>query len=590
MALGSVSNSVDTSGALKGSNSAALARQVILLGVSPLGTPLTRYSPQSVAGMKAALGAVGPLAEVGSMIFDAPGAPPPIFMPLTPSAVGAVSAAVTQVGLGTGTVAVSIAPHVVIDILCTTSGAIGTMKVRFRLGGSANAYGPVTNSADTGGGTWVYRVPGTFTTLTFNIADYVATKTNNIAVDGTVTPGAAWVGVVTQASSPTDSYSVVATVAKGGALGIATLSISLDAGLGSLPTMMIPVSGVVVIPGTGLVLTCALAFTAGDTYSFLAIPPGYSTSDISAAFTAIAALSPAAPTAATIYFPGLPASAAGAISAASTIQTALDSAFALGFNWLAICECPSSIAGDAVVSAGAAIVDTADTDAVIRAARVGSTFSRVSVFVGTNPTPTPLSGRSNARGSGLPIAYLAAASDPGDGVATRNVPLKIASISRDERVAATSLHDAQYNVLQSVNGSVGAYLAIEAGGVGWRNMTADATMQDADGVRALNVMVAALGPVCNALVGQRPPVNLNGTIEERTRLAWTDLLDGTVKRSLGLQSGGAFAKPQASAASAVVLASSQLGVAPKRLDVEYTMQPKGMVTAVSNVIHFYGAK
>ena len=55
--------------------------------------------------------------------------------------------------------------------------------------------------------------------------------------------------------------------------------------------VQIPGSGKYAIPGTGLVLTFASTFVALDTYAFLAVTAGFTTSDVNAAIVALRALS-----------------------------------------------------------------------------------------------------------------------------------------------------------------------------------------------------------------------------------------------------------------------------------------------------------
>ena len=51
---------------------------------------------------------------------------------------------------------------------------------------------------------------------------------------------------------------------------------------------------------------------------------------------------------------------------------------------------------------------------------------------------------------------------------------------------------------------------------------------------------------------------------------------------------GAFVKPQASIATAEILASSQLGQTPRRLDIQYTFQTLGFVSDVNATTLFSG--
>ena len=158
---------------------------------------------------------------------------------------------------------------------------------------------------------------------------------------------------------------------------------------------------------------------------------------------------------------------------------------------------------------------------------------------------------------------------------------------RDE-YATPGLDSVQINTARSYRGRRGAFLSVTAGGTGWKNMTLDASFQDAGAVRALNVALAGLRVTQATLIAQRPPVNPDGTITETQARAWDTLLDNSIKRGCGLKVGGAFTAAQASAATATVSRASQLGVSPKQLDVSYTFQPLGEVSSVNGTVLFSG--
>jgi hypothetical protein len=499
------------------------------------------------------------------------------------------ASAVTQTGTGTGVITVTLAPHKPITIKCTLGGILGTVDVAFSLDGGLT-FGPSVPTAAS------VRVPGTYCTLTFGAATYVVNKTNTVGIDGSITPGSGWVGTVTQASSPVDDYEVIATVTKAGALGAAVLQASLDNGNSTLPPTLVPSSGVIVLPSTGIVLTCSSTFTLGDQYKALAIGPSCSTSDINNALTALQASRTVQ--AAMIHLAIMPSSAAGAFSAAATLDAAVLNGFNANiFDWEGCCNCPSSAGGmritspltglkqlrplswlvmdlfaqtdpkdelaatalgplrmflaagattiagpgDLVIPSSTPIYDTADTDSVITAARGADLSGRTSVFVG---------GRDEALQPGL--------------------------------------DDVQINTARTYGGPLAAYLSITAGVIGWKNLTTNASYVDAGALRALNIMIAALRPVMVQLMGQRPKVNTDGTISEQAAGGYDTVVDGAVKRSMGLVKGGDFVDAQCSFASASILRSSQLGQNPKRLDVAYTFQPLGEITQESNAVNFSG--
>lgn len=588
MALGDISNTIQSGGQLP-PNSSAQARAVIGFGPCTAGTVNSLYNLSSSAGVVSSLG-TGALADYCNKILQH-GSGNVYAVPVNPSAVGGVSAAVTKVGSGAGTVAVSIVPDRLITVLCTTGGALATMAVAFSLDGGVTYGAPITSAA--GWSSTGVQVPGTFITLTFGAATYVATKTLTVGVDGTVTPGALWVGTVAilaAGSSPVDNYNVLLTVVTGGALGTAVVNVSLDGGLSSFPNFYVPASGVLPLSGTGLALTLASTFVAGDTYSFKATGPSFSTSDLTNAINAVRGIA-SCPQVALAHVIVLPSSASSAISMASTLDSALTTLATSQYQkfWSGLTECPSSSAGDTVMSGANAIVDTADTDTVIRTARAGSTFLRTSVCVGTQEQKNVANAYSLRRPIGWGLAARYVEGDPVEDPAwVASGPLDFVlvngNIRRDEFNSGTTLYDAQFNVLRSYPGRTGAYLAIESGGVGWRNMNTTSGWNDANFVRVLNVFLAAITVAGQKYLGSRQATNTDGTITKAAAGFITGDLDTVAKQSVGVTKGGAFTLPQASSASANVLTTSQLGNAPKRLDVAYTLQALGFVSAISDTI------
>ena len=599
MGLGGISTTITTGGKGAAQSPGNAVRQLVVVGVSSLATPTVTLRPQSTPALKSGAGA-GQMVEAAAKIMSVPGAPPPLLLPVTASATGAAPASLTQTGTGVGTITPTIAPHLPITILCSTGGSIGTAYVQFSLDGGATYTLPIKTAS-------TMLVPGTFCTLAFAAATYVAAKTNTVACDGTVTPGSAWVGTVTiSCCSPVDSYNLVATVATGGALGVSTLQVSLDAGITTLPTLMVPVGGMVIVPGTGIVLTCAGVLTKGDTYSGPFGGTSCSSSDLTTALTAYFAATPPPPLAGIFWITPMPSSASSAMTVAAAVDSALSTAFALGFSYEAIMDCPSKSGGytaggnsagvgcgDIIVSTNA-LFDTADTDAVVRAARAGHTFNRVTVCVGTNPQASAVGGNFLCRGTSWPLAVRIAGTDPSTGVAARSLgQVDVYAIGRDERLATTTLFDAQFTTLQTLL-SGDPVFAIEAGGLGWRNMTTDADYQDADAMRALNAMLGAVYPVANNLLGARPAANTDGTIEEKTRLRYAVKVRGAAQRSMAVNEkgayvpGGGFNVKQASLVDVDLLPSSMVGASPYELDFTFTFQRLGFVSAIKFSVTYSG--
>lgn len=576
MALGGASFKIQPGGGQQRASASTVSKSVVQLGVSPKGTPNVVQRIGTLSAIDDTLD-VGALAQ--AVAFRHRDGLTSYAVVLKPSQAGALGS-VTQQGSGSGTVTPSKVPHKLVEILISTAGALATMAFRWRVGGTGAFSDPVVSTA----GPYTFRVPGTYCTLTFGAGTYVLNSTYTVGLDGVVTVGGGGISTVTQASDPIDDFKVVCTVVKAGALGTAVLRVSLDGGKSTLPDFLIPSNGKVVLPNAGILLTCANTFVIDEVYTFLAAGPGYSSQDLADALTALRADVNVA--ASLIHVIGLPASAASAISQGAAVEAVMLSVFANeGLDWQAIVECP--VVGDIIVSGGAAILDTADTDTVIKTAREGQSWLRTSLFAGTHRQASERDGTKLKRPAGWFVVDRYVDTEPKEDVSARDpAPLRVYEIGRDE-AATPALEEAQINALQTERG-MGVYLAISKGGFGWKNLTTQADYQDAGGVRALNAALYKLRPEAKRLLGQRPATKADGTIAEPPREKYSAQLDSVIKRAVGIAPGGDFTTAQVSSASAKVLPTSQLGQSPRRIDVEYGLQPLGFVSEVAGTVRFSG--
>lgn len=598
MSQASVTGSIVAGGGTQASPGQQQARQVVVLGVSPLGIVNTLYQPQNLPAAQAALD-TGPLLEEAALLLDVPGQrPPPILVPLPQTTPGAVSGSsglmvANGANVAAGTVNVTVAPHRPIKVKVTTGGTLGTAKVQVSTDGGLT-YGPIQTTA-AGWSSTGYLVPGTFTTIKMSAATYLINAFATIGVDGVIVDFVGG-GALTFVANPIDTYELLVSVAKGTALGAMTINVSLcnDAS-NNVGTFFVPASGIVAVTdgrgnGTGLVLTLASTFAVGDSYTGYALPPAPASADVVAAMTAILA-APTRPRVALIHVQALPSSAASAMTLAQAVQTGLDAAFAAGLDWQAVTECPSSVSGDIVMSGGVPIVDTADTDAVNRTARSGITCNRVAVCATTGGVVSPITTIKVRRPFGWAVLQRYVGTDPANSLGRKkDGPLNFA-LGRDEKLAATQLGDVQFNVPTTYDDEgPSAFLNITSGGFAFKNLTTSALYQDAEALRAINVLSAAIRVFLLNTLGDRPPVNPDGTIAEGPRKDYATIGDAVAKRSLGLLAGGGFGNvQQASAAGCEILATSQLGTSPRRLDAAVEFQGLGMVSAASYIISVQGA-
>lgn len=254
---------------------------------------------------------------------------------------GTVSA-LAQQGTGAGAPTGAAGPVEQILAKCVTGGTLGTAQFQFSVGGGS--YGSTVTSTIT---SFPYRVPGTFTTLTFAAGTYRKDDVYTVSTAGVVTVTAGGSATVTQESSPVDAYRLLITITKAGARGTAEFRYSLDNGKN--PSRVYATAATFVIPGAGIVLTFSdAAYVKDDIYTGTSTAPAFSSSD---AQDAIEAALQSAYDFEGIHIVGTPSSAANALTLATMLDTELQGAETeyLRYIW-GVSECPT-VEADATVQA-----------------------------------------------------------------------------------------------------------------------------------------------------------------------------------------------------------------------------------------------
>lgn len=402
----------------------AVGDQVVVhAGVCAKGTPNTVYSFGDINTASSTLGP-GVLTEnVADTVGQAGSC---LALPVTPSVAGSVGST-THTGTGAGTVTGSGKPAYQILAKVTTGGTLGTAQFAFSVNGGAYST-PVVS----GTGPWSYFVPGTLTTLTFAAGTYVLNDVYTTNTDGSCTLSGSGPAAsnVTNVSSPLDRYDVLVTIITGGGLGAAVFTYSLDGGNNISPQILVPGSGLYVIPGTGVMLTFASTFVVADTYAFTTVTAGFGTSDVGAALTALGA---DAHVWFGVHIAGMGTNSAAAASMSATVDTAL-SAFAVAFRYvMGMVECPQS-----------------ETDSTIIAAFASFASNRVMVTVGDILHSSSLNrGRIVRRNLGVAIATRLASTNPSQDPGWVGSPIgalrNVTSIFRNE-AATPGLAAARFTV------------------------------------------------------------------------------------------------------------------------------------------------
>jgi hypothetical protein len=368
-------------------------------------------------------------------------------MPLPAATRGGVSS-VTKIGTGALAITVTLAPQAAITINCTTTGALGTAAFTFGVttGGVTVTSPPVVSAASWS--TTGYQVPGTYTTLTFTAGSYTLADIYAVSTLGVVThPGGAGPTSPTFTSSPVDAYSVRINITQSGAVGTSQFTYSLDDG--NATSAIITSAASYAIPGTGLVLGFTGTATAGDYYTFKCAPPTFNTTDFTAACAQLAGPLINSFQASMIGVVGSVGSAAAWASLMATAETQ-----ALAFN--ALNSYPRFLIGGPTVGTvlpnnGNVTIDSADTDAIVIAARAGGDTQHVLPAAGDGPMVSAYSGlllRRNAVWGAIARSAANEASEDIGAVALGGLP-GFTGCYRDDFANGLSFYNAGITSLQT---------------------------------------------------------------------------------------------------------------------------------------------
>jgi hypothetical protein len=508
----------------------------VKIGVCSAGTPNTVTGFSDVNAAKAALGQ-GPLVEALAQVLSIAGGPV-YAVPVTASTAGTVGS-VTKTGPGTGTITPSIGPDRIVRAKISTGGTLGTMQVQFSV--DNGAYGsPIVSNASA---PWAQSVAGTLVKLSFPAGTYVANDVYTANLNGTVSLVGTSPAGVTQASSPVDAYEVRIQIATAGGLGVGAFVYSTDGGNTVSPVIAIPGGGVYSIPGTGVVLTFAGTFTAGDLYTFTTTAAGFSNSDVTAALDAVLA-SPLEW--GFVHIVGTPASAAASASLAAVLDSKLTTAetnFRYAFG---VAECPQT-----------------ESDSTIMAAFASFESRRTMVTVGDVGMVSVLTGKINRRNlawsATARIARIPISDDPAWVAlgALRNVT----KLYRDE-ASTPGLDETRFTTARTHIGRAGYYLTngrtMAPGGSDYTYVQFRRVMD-----RACQVVRAGILPFLNSSVR----IDDAGKIDERDAKQIESMVNGMLDTAL--------VSPGYVSASEVVVDRSANILSGATLPVTVRVRPKG---------------
>lgn len=440
------------------------------IGVCSAGVPNTVYQFADSKLMTQTIG----FGEVVEAAAQAMKYGPVIVVPVLPSVVGSVGST-TLVGSGTGTVTGAKAMSQIVKVKIILGGAVGVATYQVAIG--SGAYGPTTLTASSA------RVVGApLVVLNFAAGTYVANDVYQLNLDGTVTRTGSGTATLLNTSTfePLDSYDVRVQIMGAGGLGVGSFRYSLDGGDNYSATILIPSGGVYQVPAgsvnSGIQLTFSGTFTLSDLYSFSVTGPSYSSSDVTAAMTALAAdprkwfL---------VHVVGQPTSAANAATLFGAVAAKMD-AFEAVFRYArALIECPqnSDLGGS-------------NTDAAAITAFQNLADTRVAVGIGDVEMVSAIDGNSDRRNVAWAFAARLSQIAPGESAAAvaRGALSGVRSIYRDEN-AVQALNDQRFVTARTWIGVQGYYITddkvMDVAGGDFGNMTRGRVMDiAADAVRS----------------------------------------------------------------------------------------------------------
>lgn len=301
-----------------------------------------------------------------------------------------------------------------------------------------------------------------------------------------------------------DAYDVVLDIVKGGATlaaGAATFRYSLDGGKTWSAELAVPTSGIYVIPDSNVTATwtyvSGTAFVAGDKWTATATAPGYSTTDLANAFTALLA-DPRSWFLAHVVGP--PADLPGARGVFAALATHMATAATAHRYAFALMEAPS--ATDAALLANTTgFGDLAD----VRVAVAGRFANLIS----------PISGRAYRRSAAWEVAARASEVQPSQDLgAVEDGPLAgVLELVGDER-ATPGLDDGRFSTLRTHVGRQGFYVTR-----GRILAPAGSDYALIANRRVMDVACAAARDRALRFLNAKVPVNADGTIQEKSAKA-----------------------------------------------------------------------
>lgn len=305
---------------------------------------------------------------------------------------------------------------------------------------TALGHGPAVETA-----LQVMLQPGVGRVLVLKTA--ASTAGSNTSVTATLVGSAT--GTVTLAGAPFNSYDAIIEITKTGTVATGKFKYSLDGGLTYSEEITIPSGGTYAIPGTNITATFVpgagtVFFEKGDLHTWTSTAPHYTTSDISAAVTALLAQIGTRDLA-RIFWAGENSSAANAATMFAAIDTHMATLESKFYFARAIMDGGNDTTENFLTSMGA----VADVRVVPTYGRQAMTSLDPIAGYGTPTLPLLVSAARRGAGVDLSENLGRKRSGPLDGVV---------SITHDERTATAFTEADKVITARTYQGEAGFYL------------------------------------------------------------------------------------------------------------------------------------
>ncbi len=346
---------------------------------------------------------------------------------------------------------------------------------------------------------------------------YCMRVASSSAGTGTLTKtGAGTATLALSSANVLDAYDVIIEIVTGGptlTAGVATFRYSLDGGNSYSPTLAVPTTGNYIIDGFGTITwtySTGTALVAGDRWVGSYTAPGFSTSNLAAAMTALLA-DPR--TWFAVHVVGVPADLTAARALYAALASHMATAFARYRYAFGVMEAPEGTDA-ALIANTTGFGDLADV--------------RVAVGGGSLDVISPISGRAYKRNVAWEAMARASKVKPSQDIAAvEDGPLSgVVSLMRNED-STPALDEARFLTARTIIGRQGFYVTR-----GRLMAPAGSDFSLITNRRVMDIACNVSRDVALGFLNSKVPVNKNGTILETAARAIEKVVEARLRGEL----------------------------------------------------------